>query len=208
MYRLTPVLVLATVLLMASPLIAAYLDGPPPAHTGGFDEPSCRACHFGAEPNDPAGALALAGVPDHYTPGQRYILTITLGREAMARGGFQLSARFAAGMEAGSQAGSLAATGDRVEVVSNGEPVQYAHHTADGVVLTQDASARWKVEWTAPGAGGNVVFHVAGNAANGDDSAFGDYIYTTRATTRPAGSADPVCGGSDLSLPLTPAICR
>jgi hypothetical protein len=28
-----------------------------------------------------------------------------------------------------------------------------------------------------------VVFHVAANAANGDDSALGDFIYTTEART-------------------------
>ncbi|MGH7664317.1 MAG: hypothetical protein ACRENI_08510 [Gemmatimonadaceae bacterium] len=57
--------------------------------------------------------------------------------------------------------------------------IQYAQHTADGVAPAAPDSARWVVEWIAPVRGGSVILHVAGNAANGDDSQFGDYIYAT-----------------------------
>jgi hypothetical protein len=39
-------------------------------------------------------------------------------------------------------------------------------------------TARWTVLWTAPESGGEVRFNGAANAANQDDSQFGDYIYT------------------------------
>ena len=32
-------------------------DAPPPAHTGGFGEPTCLTCHFG-DANDPASAVS------------------------------------------------------------------------------------------------------------------------------------------------------
>lgn len=188
MLVLTP----AVLVMFASPLIAAYLDGPPPAHTGGFDEPTCAACHFGADLNDPKGALALAGVPGQYTPGQQYLLTITLGREEMERGGFEVSARFAEGGNSGTQAGAFEATSDRVAISTAGTPVvQYAHHTAAGAELKKIGKTRWKIRWTAPSHGdGEVIFHVAANAANGDDSVFGDHIYTTEAISASVGSTE------------------
>ncbi|HET7273981.1 MAG TPA: choice-of-anchor V domain-containing protein [Longimicrobiaceae bacterium] len=191
---LTSGLVAGSLAVLCSPVLAAYLDGPPPAHTGGFGEPTCGACHFGSDLNDGEGVLAIAGVPGTYTPGQRYLLTITLGRAAMERGGFELSARFADGDNAGAQAGALSSRGERVEITSDGEPaVEYAHHTEAGVALAAPDTARWKLEWTAPEDGGAVVFHVAANAANGDDSEFGDHIYTAQAEvsgpSQPAGAA-------------------
>jgi hypothetical protein len=43
-----------------------------------------------------------------------------------------------------------------------------------------DNAGGWRVEWTAPDdAAGAVIFHVAANAANGDKSESGDFIYTT-----------------------------
>src|SRR5690606_8758969 len=46
-----------------------YPDRPPPAHTGGFGEPTCQQCHFDAPLNDPGGALYVEGLPERYTPG-------------------------------------------------------------------------------------------------------------------------------------------
>jgi hypothetical protein len=97
----------------------AFVEDPAPGHTGGFDEPTCRACHFDQSVNDAEGSLTLDGVPQRVQPGKTYRLIVTLERPGLARGGFQLSARF-----------------------------------ADGTLV-----------------------HVAANAANDDDSQFGDFIY-------------------------------
>ncbi|HEX2188279.1 MAG TPA: hypothetical protein VHG51_05240, partial [Longimicrobiaceae bacterium] len=124
--------------LAASPLLPAgggahgYPDHPPVAHTGGFGEPTCLACHAGAALNDPAGSLALRGVPDAYGPGGRYRIDVVLERAGMAAGGFQLAAR----CEDGTQAGDLTPAGaPRVTVAEDGRTgVRYAHQTAEGVV--------------------------------------------------------------------------
>jgi hypothetical protein len=60
-----------------------------------------------------------------------------------------------------------------------GDPaIQYAQHTEAGSRLETAGHARWTIEWTAPaGDGGTAVFHVVANAANDDDSEFGDHIY-------------------------------
>jgi hypothetical protein len=72
----------------------AYADGAPPGFSGAFGENSCHACHFEADLNTKPGHVALSGVPDGYTPGQAYPITITLQRPGMTTGGFQLTARF------------------------------------------------------------------------------------------------------------------
>ncbi len=181
-----PVLLgLVAVALLPAPA-RVYPERPPPAHTGGFGEPTCRRCHFDQELDAPGGALTLGGVPEAYAPGARYRLRVALARPAMQRGGFQLAARFAEGEQAGRQAGTLRPVDDRVEVVlDDSSAVAYAHHTGAGTLLEAPEAARWTVEWTAPeAASGRVVFHVAANAANDDDSELGDYIYAQAGFSR------------------------
>jgi hypothetical protein len=164
----------------------AFPDGPPPARTGGFGEPTCRACHFDGELNAAGGSLAISGIPSRFTPGRSYRLTITLRRGEMKVGGFQLSARLAAGSAAGQQAGSLRPLDERVQVKASATGIQYASHTRPGIELPAAGRIQWVVEWTAPTpAAGDVVFHAAGTAGNGDVSPLGDLIYTTTQGSRP-----------------------
>jgi hypothetical protein len=167
-------------------------DGPPLAHTGGFGEPTCRQCHSDADLNEPGGGggveVAIGGVPDGYAPNRTYELEVSLRRVGMLRGGFQLAARFAAGDAAGRQAGVLAPDDGRTAVVIDSiTHVSYIGHTLAGTAITTGASAaRWTFHWTAPAQPrGAVVFHVAANAANDDDSPLGDFIYTGSAQVSP-----------------------
>ena len=182
---------LTTALPSAAPLPeAAYLDGPPPAHTGGFGDETCHACHFENDLDDPDGSLTLSGVPDTFDPSVTYRITVSLERPGMGRAGFQMAARANDGDGAGEPAGALEALdGDeRVQVVAGPDGVTYAQHTEPGTALTAPDSTSWTVEWR-PATGGTaaVTFHAAANAANDDASEFGDFIYTASATTRPAG---------------------
>lgn len=198
----------AAALLVAAPLVAAgwgrtaappvhgrlagpvsrlhYADGAPAGFSGGFGEQSCHGCHFTGEVNAAPGRVLLDGVPDRYTPGSVYVLTITLTRPGMALGGFQLTARFA---DDGHQAGTIAPAADdsaRVRVEEEGA-VQYANQTREGAAASDGRAARWKVAWTAPArAEGRIVFHVAANAADGDGTSEGDHIYTCSAESSPA----------------------
>ncbi|HEX7123909.1 MAG TPA: choice-of-anchor V domain-containing protein [Gemmatimonadaceae bacterium] len=157
----------------------AYRDGPPPGFSGGFKEDTCVACHFDYALNVNPGRLTLSA-PERYTPGETYTLTVTLTRPRMKVGGFQLTARFE---EDGAQAGTLTVVpGDEKRIkVSPDRGVQYAYHQRPGTQLVSRDTARWTLRWTAPARGGTVVFNVAGNAANEDDTQFGDYIYATSA---------------------------
>jgi hypothetical protein len=166
--------------LMVTAARAAFDARPPLAHTGGFGEPSCRECHFDG-PSRPPEALSLGGVPDRYQPGRVYALEVSI-RDTTARvGGFQLAARVAQGPHAGSQAGRLCAVDTRVDVMADSVTgVQYASHTR----AASADSLRWKLTWQAPADDvGAVIFHVAANSANDDDSMLGDVIVLRSWTT-------------------------
>lgn len=154
-------------------------DTPPLAHTGGFGEPTCIACHFDFELNDPAGSIAIEGAPERYVPGARYRLTVTVRHPALVLAGFELAARFAAGPDSGRQAGTLSATDDRAAIsLEESKRVQYAHHLRSGTTPLSPGVGRWTVEWAAPTAGsGPVAIHLVGNAADDNDSPLGDYIF-------------------------------
>lgn len=163
----------------------AYSDGPPPAHTGGFGERTCTACHADAAVNASGGDLEIDGLPASFTPGERYVLRVRLRDGAMTRAGFQLSARFADGGDAGRQAGALRASDDLTQITT-AAGVQYAAQSKQGTHLAESGAAAWVIEWHAPAdARGPVVFHAAANAANGDDSQLGDAIYTDSTVTQP-----------------------
>lgn len=160
----------------------AYRDGPPAGFSGGFGEDHCQACHFGDKVNANPGRLRISA-PERYSPGRTYTVTISLTRPGMAIGGFQLTARFA---DDSTQAGTLApADGqqNRIKVLTD-RGVQYAYHSRPGTDLTAADAVRWTLQWTAPAGRRVVLFHVAANAANGDDSQSGDFVYTSRVRSR------------------------
>lgn len=160
-----------------------YPDQPPLSHTGGFGEPTCQRCHFGAPLNALPGTLTLSGA-ETYESGRTYQVRVELERPGMRRAGFQLAARFSAGARAGRQAGALQATNDRLEVVVDSTGIQYAQHRHAGSTLRSPGHASWTIDWTAPDAREPVVFHLVGNAANDDASEFGDYVYAISVAVR------------------------
>ena len=185
MSTLAAAVLATTVRLVAS---HAYAEGAPPGFSGGFKEESCHACHFHAELNSSGGRVTIDGVPAKFAPGERYTLTITLTRSGMKRAGFQLAARFT---DSGAQAGALApGPGEegRVGVESQGG-VQYAGQKLAGSVVGAADAARWTIAWTAPDRGGPVIFHASANAADGNESADGDVVYTGTSDSLPAAFA-------------------
>ncbi len=156
-----------------------YRDGPPPAYTGGFGEPTCQACHTGNDLNVTGGELRVSGVPDGYRPGDTYLITVLLQSSGMAAAGFQATLRFDGSVRSGEQAGTIVHLDPRTHV-TQGEPggVQYIHHLRPGTTPTTEKLASWSFEWTAPEEPLPVILHITANSANGDDSPLGDLIYT------------------------------
>jgi hypothetical protein len=178
-------ILLAAWLAATAPAALPHAVGPPLAHTGDFGESSCAqsSCHVGNAVNASGGSLALTGLPAQYEPGKTYTLTVTINRSGQSRWGFECSARQVSG---GRQAGILAATDAQRTEVDTEAGIQYIHHNFLGA-LTGPGPKSWSFNWTAPAtAVGAVRCSCAGNAANGNGTNTGDFIYTTTATTNPA----------------------
>jgi len=157
---------------------ATNVDGPLPAHTGGFGEPTCRACHVEYPLNEAGGTIHIEGLPDAYAPGERYRFTVTVRHAELRRAGFQLTFRHAGGEKEGQQAG-IVTLGDTVgtAITRSESGVQYVHHRWRGTDPVEPGMARWTLEWTAHGTG-EVLLHVAANVADDNNSELGDRIYT------------------------------
>lgn len=160
---------------------AMHPDAPPPGHTGGFGEPTCQVCHSEYTVNAPGGGLTVEGIPRGWEPGRRYLLSVVLRSEEMGAAGFQVAIRTPAGVAAG----RLEPLDERVAVDSVADatgPLVYARHTRAGTAVDDPSVTLWQFFWTAPPEGGDVSIHAAANSANGDNSPFGDLVFTTSST--------------------------
>lgn len=150
-----------------------HLDGP---FTGGFGEETCRSCHFDYDLNQEGGSLAVKGLDNPLEPGESYEVIVTVESEQLEVGGFQMTARF----KDGTQAGEFEWTGDRLMLTpSVGDDIQYLQHSSEGTSPTGDREVSWTFIWLAPEnrSSNQVIFNIAANAGNDDDSSFGDWIY-------------------------------
>jgi hypothetical protein len=161
----------------------AHRDAPPTAQTGGFGEATCQSCHFQAPANQGTGSLVVTGIPARYVEGETHIITITLSHAGMAVAGFQVSARFTDGTQAGTLA--IPAAEQRRAAVTTDGGIQYGHHLYDGTLPTAPDSARWTLTWTAPAGSASVIFHAVANAGDNDESPLGDWVYATTCTCGP-----------------------
>lgn len=157
---------------------ARHGDGPPPGHTGGFGEPTCLACHTGSDANEPGGALLVEGLPERFEPGRAYGLRVVLESGEMGVAGFQGAFRFRSGAKEGVGAGTPASVDGRVAVVTDERTgTRYVQHTRLGTAVETADLSSWSFEWTAPEVAADVIFDVAANSGNGDDSPLGDLVY-------------------------------
>ncbi len=200
---ITSTVMAATLVLTGVAAISAFNpEGPPPGHTGGFGEPTCITCHQGSDLNAFGGRVTIEGLPNEYVQGERYLLTVLLEAEETDLAGFQLAARYGTGSEEGLNAGKIHPVDDRVAVSIGANGLQYVHQTRQGSHMSAPDSTSWSMEWIAPATGSSVVFHVAANSGNGDNSPLSDLVYATDLTI---GAAPPQLGWRLLlfsALPL------
>ncbi|MBI4262755.1 MAG: hypothetical protein HY657_00115 [Acidobacteria bacterium] len=180
-------MILAAAMCAAPLALLASANAVVPARTGGFGEMTCHQCHSENPLNEPSGTIGLSGIPDTYTPGERYLITVTVARPQLVRAGFQVSARFERGERTGRNAGTFEPSDDRTEAVpDDGGRITYIQHTAIGSTVPSPGTGQWTFAWRAPSdPAAPVVFHAAANAANGDGLPLGDFIYTAIATSQP-----------------------
>lgn len=183
-------------LLLGVSLAYAYSTGPPYARTGAPTvgsipgEGLCISCHTGSAVNDPAGKLEILDLPASYLPNETYNFRVKLSfthqlADSVApwRWGFELTPVQQAN---GRGIGALVPSSPGQQVVAGSNPFgsrKYLEHTDQGVHDGEVGSVEWVCTWVAPPAdSGPVTFFVAGNAANGDATPFGDHIFTTSAS--------------------------
>ncbi len=186
----------------------AFSTGPPIKRTGNIDGGlNCAACHrtFAPANSDPSGSVEIENLQP-YVPGVTQNLRVKVSHPSAARWGFQLTARFVNG--AGSiMAGKFTPTDDETKVVCDNGGTSPANVGSPGPCSAEQLSwiehanaprgsagqgHEFAFQWTPPAdENGDIVFYLAGNAANGDSTNNGDHIYTT--TVRIPLSTDAAC---------------
>ncbi|MEP6946789.1 MAG: choice-of-anchor V domain-containing protein [Acidobacteriota bacterium] len=188
--------------------IDAASAGPSASHTNAPSEDNCTACHTSFPVNSGDGKVMISGLPANYLPNQPISITVTTSDPGPSASifGFQLTAIDRLGREAGTFTLPVQ-NPQRTQVVLGsvgGNTRRYVEHTIDGLFTAGVfGSNSWTFTWTAPAQRvGKIDFYAAGNAANGDGTNGGDYIYTTT-TASLSGSAIANFDGdthSDISV--------
>jgi hypothetical protein len=124
--------------------------------------------------NDGPVSIRLSELPQLLEPGRAYPLQLRVQHPALKRAGFQITARF----EDGSQAGSWLVPDTSILRVQRSGDVAYLSHTEQGTLQVHGDTAAWEFHWQAPPANRPVTFSVAVNVSNYDASEFGDRIFT------------------------------
>ncbi|MBX3276739.1 MAG: hypothetical protein KF868_01930 [Acidobacteria bacterium] len=169
--------------------VEAFSGGPDPGLTGAPGEETCASCHSGG---GPGGMLVISGVPGNYAADQEYDITVTLTQAGRLRFGFQATVIDAAGRRAGTLVVTDNARTQLVVGAIGGNQRTYIEHTLTGTAPVAAGQGSWNFRWRAPATStGTVTFYVAGNAANGDLTNFGDTIYTINAASQPAAQPTP-----------------
>jgi uncharacterized protein (TIGR03437 family) len=200
-----------------------------PGELGTCANAGCHAGTLNNAANRGSVSIAFPGGMT-YAPGVKQRLAVTIADPAATQRawGFELTARLDG--NARNMAGSLASADANTQLLcadagfiaqpsvpysaSGGQtcPVtfrppltlQYVAHNLAGyqASLGHAGSFTYQVDWTPPAAGsGDIVFYVAGNAANGDESNGGDHIYaaTYRLTAPATGAAPAISPGGVLN---------
>ena len=168
-------IVLVVTLLFAAASLRAYPKGAPPGVTGGFGEGTCNECHdsyaLNAGRAAGLGDLVITGFPKEYKPGETYAIKVEVTQQQDSGAwGFQLATR---AKDTHAQAGALEPIDSHTQILSL-QNIDYITHTADGTF-----SNIFEFTWMAPAtAAGEIAVNAAANAANGDASPVGDYIYS------------------------------
>ena len=151
---------------------------------------TCTACHrtYSLNP-DTLGRVTVTATD--YVPGVKQTVKVRVEHPEGMRWGFELTARSASNDQV--MAGSFTAS-DSVRVVCATGPVPcstlwFATHNAASNRAGTPNGVEWEVEWTPPASEiGDVIFYVAGNAANNDGTLNGDRIYNSQLRVKAGGA--------------------
>lgn len=169
--------------------VSASASGPSASHTNAPGEDNCTTCHTSFTVDSGGGSVSISGIPANYLPNQQVAITVTTedaGPSSLLFG-FQMTAVDNLGRPVGTYTLPVQDP-PRLQVITgnvSGNARRYVEHTVDGLFLPSVFGHNtWTFTWTAPSKRvGKVDFYAAGNAANGNGTSGGDYIYTTARST-------------------------
>lgn|GEM_PF-5669473 len=169
--------------------------------TGAPGELDCTGCHQPGPANaDPLGAIQIL-MPNNqgaYVPGQTYPITVQVQYPGRQKFGFSAAVR-QQGVQF-LQSGSLSAPASAALQITD-----FATHSLPSTAGNGQKS--WTFDWTAPAAAaGNLVVYAAGVAANGDNDATGDQVFTDSLVLSLASSVWGNSWGAEMSLYPNPAV--
>jgi hypothetical protein len=144
------------------------------------------SCHNSFALNSGPGSVSvsIAGLVNGnmYVPGQTYQVSVTVAQQGIGLFGFGLESL----QESGANAGSWTPSTDSHVLnatVSGNSRATIAHIDNSGFASN---TRTWNFSWTAPATAIPVTMYAAGNAANGNTTRVGDYIYTSSLSLMPA----------------------
>jgi uncharacterized protein (TIGR03437 family) len=169
--------------------VAANSGGAPSGRTGAPGELTCATsgCHASFQLNSGPGTLSITGLPATYSPNQEITVTVTLNQASRQLYGFEVTALDSQNQRAGELSVTEPSRTLRITGTGSGGLREYITHSIGGTSPNGTNQNSWTFKWKAPAQSvGQVTFYVAGNAANGNGSSSGDYIYTKTASIQPA----------------------
>jgi uncharacterized protein (TIGR03437 family) len=192
----------------------AHSYGPAPKLTGapGENVRSCQSCHATNALNSGTGSVqvVLASGPN-YLPGVKQRVIVQVTDAVQRRWGFELSARLSS--DSTLPAGELTPVDNQTQVICDdnaprpcGSGNSFITQTSAGSRNGLVGAASFQFDWTPPATStaGPVTFFVAGNAANGNGTSAGDFIYTSSVQLTPLASAAPTVSSVVSSATLAP----
>jgi len=166
-------------LLIFNQNLGAFSRGPLPDRNG-FSGVFCTACHTTNALNSGPGSVRIVGLPSAWLPNETYRLQVIVSDPIAIRFGFELSATGVANRD---QAGVLIPSTDGrtqiLEATIDGKVIQFLEHTSLGSTIGSSNVFQFTYVTPADPNFGSIRFNVAGNAANGDGTNRGDFIYAT-----------------------------
>ena len=152
-----------------------YSNNPPNGRTGAPGQTTCASgnCHNSYTLNSGSGEIHING-PSIYSPGEIYNFTLNINQANQDRWGFELCSL----TDEMDQGGIINLTDNINTQISLTSGLTYLKQTTNGTFDGQPNIAEWGFEWEAPMVGmGPITFYFSGNAANGNGTRTGDYIY-------------------------------
>jgi hypothetical protein len=157
-------------------LALAYTSGVPTGLTGAPGEGTCANCHDNL--NNGSGGISISA-PYSCAPGETLEVTVDVHHMMQEKWGFELTCLDGLDQPAGH---FIVTDPTRTQLDNDGDTGRdYMMHTATGSDEGHmNMCLGWTFEWVAPmDSRPQIVFYVAGVAANNGQGTNGDYVYTS-----------------------------